>query len=88
MTELARLDDLQRAAEDRIVTVRGQHVILDTDLAEFYEVPTKRLNQQATRNAARFPEDFRFQLTAEELDGLRLQNVTSNTGRGGRRARP
>ena len=55
------------SAEPRIVTVRGQRVILDTDLAEMYGVATKVLNQAVKRNAARFPEDFAFQLTAKEF---------------------
>jgi hypothetical protein len=49
-----------------ILVVRGEKVILDADLAEFYGVPTKRLNEQVKRNRSRFPEDFMFQLTAEE----------------------
>jgi len=52
--------------ERRILLIRGQKVMLDADLAEVYGVPTKRLNEQMKRNASRFPEDFVFQLTAEE----------------------
>jgi hypothetical protein len=52
--------------ENRILLVRGEKVIIDADLAEFYGVPTKRLNEQVKRNAARFPDDFLFQLNAEE----------------------
>lgn len=52
--------------EQRILLVRGEKVIVDTDLAEFYSVPTKRLNEQVKRNKARFPYDFMFQLTAKE----------------------
>ncbi len=62
--------------------------MMDSDLAELYGVPTKRLNQQVTRNINRFPDDFMFQLTAEEADALRSQNATSNAGRGGRRYQP
>jgi hypothetical protein len=61
--------------------------MLDADLAELYGVPTKRLNEAVRRNAARFPEDFMFQLTAEEAETLRSQFATSN-GRGGRRYIP
>jgi len=50
--------------------------MLDSDLAELYEVPTKRLNEQVRRNLKRFPEDFMFQLTAEEAESLRSQIVT------------
>ena len=62
--------------------------MLDMDLAAAYGVLTKVLNQAVTRNSARFPSDFRFQLTAEEADSLRSQIVTSKTGRGGRRYLP
>ena len=52
--------------EPLIQTIRGQNVILDHDLAALYGVPTKRLNEQVRRNRERFPDDFLFQLTAEE----------------------
>ena len=70
-----------------IRTIRGQKVILDSDLARIYGVPTKRLNEQVQRNAKRFPSDFLFQLTATEVESLRSQIATSNT-RGGRRYLP
>jgi len=60
--------------------------MLDSDLAILYEVKTKRLNEQVVRNRKRFPEDFMFQLTKEEVGFLRSQNATSN--RGGRRYLP
>src|SRR5438132_3691419 len=63
--------------EHRIYLIRGQKVMLDADLAELYEVPTKVLNQAVRRNARRFPEDFMFQLTVEEADALRSQFATS-----------
>jgi hypothetical protein len=63
-------------------------VLLDTDLAELYGVSVKRLNQQVKRNQERFPADFMFRLTAPEEKALRLQNATSNPGRGGRRYLP
>jgi len=63
--------------------IRGKKVILDSDLARLYGVTTKRLNEQVKRNAGRFPEDFMFQLTADEYDdSLRSQNATLETGRG------
>jgi hypothetical protein len=65
-----------------IVTLRGQRVILDAELATLYEVPTKRFNEAVKRNAARFPADFMFQLTAEESDSLRSQSATLKIGRG------
>src|SRR5438874_7495413 len=58
--------------------VRGQRVMLDSDLAAIYQVSTKRLNQQLRRNRSRFPADFAFQLTVEELTNLRLQFATSS----------
>jgi hypothetical protein len=61
-----------------IFNLRGQKVILDADLAELYDVPTKRLNEQVKRNADRFPEDFMFQLTAQEWSNLKSQIVTSS----------
>ena len=87
--------------ERRIVFLRGERVILDSELAVLYGVETKVLNQAIRRNIDRFPEDFMFRLTAEEehslrcqigtLDGglgLRSQIVTSKKGRGGRRYLP
>lgn len=74
--------------ENMIYMVRGQKVMLDSDLAELYGVETKALNRQVTRNEIRFPEDFMFRLTIEEHESLRCQNGTSNEGRGGRRYLP
>ena len=56
--------------ENRILTIRGHRVMIDTDLAEVYGVPTKRLNEQVKRNAERFPEDFAFRLIMKEKMGL------------------
>jgi hypothetical protein len=69
----------------RIATVRGQRVLLDSDLAALYEVETKRFNEAVRRNLAKFPADFMFQLTADEWAALRSQFATLNaagTGRG------
>src|SRR6267142_1080899 len=66
----------------RILLVRGHKVLLDADLAALYGVSTKRFNEQVRRNAARFPEDFMFRLSAEEWDSLRSQFATLKTGRG------
>jgi len=74
--------------ERSILLIRDHKVLLDVDLAALYGVPTKRLNEQVRRNRARFPEDFMFQLTAEEVTSLRSQFATSNKGRGGRRYAP
>lgn len=62
--------------------------MLDVDLAELYQVETKRLNEQVKRNVDRFPEDFMFQLTDKEWESLRSQFATSKRGRGGRRYAP
>ena len=70
-----------------IYVIRGQQVMLDSDLAMLYQVETKVFNQAVKRNIERFPEKFRFQLTKEEYDSLRSQFVTSN-GKGGRRYMP
>lgn len=70
-----------------VYVIRGQQVILDSDLAALYQVETKNFNKAVGRNIERFPEDFRFQLTKEEFDDLRFQIGTSNN-RGGRRYLP
>ena len=62
LVQKVHVEDVERT----ILTIRGHKVILDTDLARLYSVSTKRLNQQVRRNSDRFPEDFLFQLTAEE----------------------
>jgi hypothetical protein len=72
--------------ESRIFIIRGQKVMLDADLAELYGVETRRLNEQVSRNSERFPEDFMFQLTAEEFANLKSQFATSSWG--GRRKLP
>jgi hypothetical protein len=63
-----------------IMTVRGKRVILDADLARIYGVPTRRLNEQARRNADRFPPDFAFVLTEREVADLKSQIATSSGG--------
>lgn len=70
----------------KIYLVNGVKVMLDSDLAELYQVETKRLNEQVKRNLGRFPEDFMFQLTAEQWENLKSQNATSSWG--GRRTLP
>lgn len=76
--------------ERMILLIRGQKVMLDCDLAVLYGVTTKRFNEQVQRNRKRFPHDFMFQLTEEELQCLRSQIATSKEriGRGGRRYLP
>jgi len=72
--------------ERSILLIRGHKVMFDSDLAELYGVSTKRLNQQVKRNSDRFPEDFMFQLSAEEFANLRSQFATASWG--GRRTPP
>ena len=74
--------------ENLILTIRGQRVMLDSDLARIYRVTTGRLNQALKRNSKRFPADFAFQLTRQELVALISQSVISKTGRGGRQTPP
>ena len=83
MTAHRKIANLEAA----IHLIRGQRVMLDSDLAAIYQVTTKRLNEQVRRNISRFPEDFAFQLTVEELTNLRSQIATSSF-HGGRRYRP
>lgn len=82
---------LATAQIERVILVlRGHKVMLDSDLAALYGTSTKRLNEQVRRNHERFPADFMFQLTNQELSVLRSQFATSNErpGRGGRRYLP
>jgi ORF6N domain len=74
--------------ERAILLIRGEKVMLDTDLAELYGVDTGSLNRAVKRNVGRFPPDFMFQLTPEEAESLRCQIGISNEGRGGRRFLP
>jgi hypothetical protein len=71
-----------------VFSIRGQNVLLDSELAALYGVEVKALNQAVSRNKARFPPDFMFQLSAFEAGVLRSQSVTAKSGRGGRRTRP
>ena len=79
---------LAKRVGSKILILRNQKVILDTDLAELYGVPVKRLNEQLKRNPQRFPRDFLFTLTREEYKHLRSQNATSSSAHGGRRYLP
>ena len=88
---LRKLDHVENA----IYLVRGQRVMLDSDLAQIYRVTTKQLNQQMKRNRKRFPADFAFQLTSKEFASLRSQFATPSlrsqsvtSKKGGRRYRP
>jgi len=72
----------------KIYTIRDTQVMLDSDLAELYDVPTGRLNEQVKRNIKRFPKDFMFQLTEKEFEILISQNAISSLNWGGRRILP
>ncbi len=74
--------------ENSIFLIRGHKVMVDADLAGLYEVETRILIQTVKRNIDRFPDDFMFQLTKQEIESLRSQIVISNMGRGGRRYLP
>src|SRR5258708_34522073 len=74
--------------DSMIRSIRGVRVMLDSDLAKIYGVPTFRFNEAIKRNRHRFPADFMFQLTREEFDSLTSQIAMSKPGRGGRRSVP
>jgi len=94
--QIVSIDNIQ----NRIFTIRGVHVMLDSDLAEMYQVEVKRLNEQVKRNIDRFPEKFRFQLEKQEFEilksqiatsssiSLKQQIITSNSEHGGKRKLP
>ena len=85
--ELTTTEEIQ----EKIYTIRGKQVMLDSDVAELYDTEIKKINQAVKRNIKRFPEDFCFQLTESELENLRSQIVTSsieNNNYGGRRYIP
>lgn len=79
---------LTRKVGSKILVLRNQKVILDSDLAELYGVSVKRLNEQIKRNPKRFPPDFLFTLTGPEYENLKSQNATSSSKHGGRRYLP
>ena len=81
-SEIVKIDTI----ESKIFIIRDTQVMLDSDLAQMYNVSTSRLNEQVKRNIERFPDDFMFQLTDSEWQNLMSQNATSNWG--GRRKRP
>jgi len=79
---------LQPVIQSRILALREQRVMLDADLAQLYGVETRVLVQAVKRNLARFPEDFMFQISADEFTNLRSHSVISSAGHGGRRTAP
>jgi hypothetical protein len=85
-TSISKFPVAVKFVERRIYVIRSQKVMLDADLAELYQVPTKRVNEQVQRNLGRFPKDFMFRLTGAEVENLRSQIATSSWG--GRRNLP
>jgi hypothetical protein len=86
LKEMVAIVDEQKIL-DRIYVIRGKKVMLDEDLAQMYNVETRRLNEQLKRNSRRFPKDFMFTLTSKEYEILKSQNATSRRW-GGRRKLP
>ena len=84
MTEIIKTENIQT----RIFTIRNSQVMLDRDLAEIYGVETRRLNEQVRRNIERFPENFMFQLTKEEMENWKSQFAISNKVKMGVRKPP
>ncbi len=74
--------------QNMIYEIRGQRVMIDSDLSKLYGVEVKILNQAVRRNLRRFPDDFMFKLTKEEYNFLKSQFVTSKVGRGGKQKPP
>ena len=87
MAKRKQLANIQKL-DELIRELRGQKVILDTDLARIYGIPTFRFNEAIKRNRERFPEDFMFRLTVAEFAALTSQFAISKKGRGGRRTLP
>jgi len=79
---------VQGEISSKIITLRGQNVMLDRDIAALYGVETRRLNEQVKRNIERFPDDFMFQLTENEYKNLMSQIATSSSEHGGVRKMP
>jgi len=84
MDEIVKIENIR----NKIFTIRDRQVMLDSDLAELYNVEVKRLNEQVKRNIERFPEKYRFQLSKKEYKTLRSQFATSKENRGGRQYLP
>jgi hypothetical protein len=79
---------IQKNIESKIYTIRGVNVMIDRDLAKLYQVETRRINEQVKRNIERFPDDFMFRLTKDELEDWKSQNATSNSIKMGIRKMP
>ena len=84
MSDLIALERI----ESKILVIRGQKVLLDSDLAVLYDVSVGRLNEAVKRKIKRFPANFMFQLNSKEFSDLKSQSAIAKTGRGGRRTPP
>lgn len=82
MKDIISSDTSLVTIEEQIHLIRGRRVVLSTDLAKFYGVSAKRLNEQVKRNKERFPRDFLFQLTDQEVNSLRSHYATLEKGKG------
>ena len=88
MINIIKKEDLLTYIQSKIYVIRGQKVMLDRDLAELYEVETRTLNQKVKRNQRRFPSDFMFQMTKEDIEEWKSQIVISNSIKMGLRKPP
>ena len=88
MNGIIKKEDLLAYIQSKIYVIRGQKVMLDRDLAELYDVETRTLNQKVKRNLRRFPSDFMFQLTKEDIEEWKSQIVISNSIKMGLRKPP
>lgn len=83
-----KLITLPESISPRLIMLRNQPVLLDSDVAAIFGVETKRVNEAVRRNSEKFPKDYMFALDRQEIAALRSQFATSNTGRGGSRYEP
>ena len=88
MNGIIKKEDLLAYIQSKIYVIRGQKVMLDRDLAELYGVETRTLNQKVKRNLRRFPSDFMFQMTKEDVEEWKSQIVISNSIKMGLRKPP
>ena len=88
MNNIIKKEDLLAYIQSKIYVIRGKKVMLDRDLAELYGVETRTLNQKVKRNLRRFPSDFMFQMTKEDIEEWKSQIVISNSIKMGLRKSP
>ena len=88
MNDIFKKEKLQALIQSKIYVIRGMKVMLDRDLAELYGVETRTLNQKVKRNTRRFPPDFMFQMTKEDIEEWKSQIVISNSIKMGLRKPP